>query len=164
MRKRYFAADAKTLFLATHISASQWVREQCRAEAHGWSTVGSPPISGGLCRRKTTMRRKLVGLRRRRGPGCMAKFLHERNAALLDNQMISNQQVSQHIQPNHSQRNVGNTMLVPVIIFLMILSPVLIPAVVTLVDVMRRKRRPAGTAGHPRSLASGRFAAVPAAA
>jgi hypothetical protein len=77
--------------------------------------------------------------------------------------MISNQQVSQHIQPNPLQRKVGKAMLVPFIIFLMILSPVLIPAAVTIVDVMQRNRRPAGTAGHPRSLASRRLA-VPAAA
>jgi len=35
------------------------------AAADGWSTVASPPISQALCRRKTTMRRKLVGSRRR---------------------------------------------------------------------------------------------------
>jgi hypothetical protein len=54
-------------------------------------------------------------------------------------------------------------MLVPLFIFLMILSPVLIPAAVTVVDAMQGNRRPAGAAGHPRSLASRRFA-VPAAA
>jgi hypothetical protein len=54
-------------------------------------------------------------------------------------------------------------MLVPFIIFLMILSPVLVPAAVTIVNVMQGNHRPAGTVGHPRSLASRRFA-VPAAA
>jgi hypothetical protein len=73
--------------------------------------------------------------------------------------MISNQQVSQHIQPNHSQRNAGKAMFVPFLIFLMILSPVLIPTAVTIVNALREKHRP----GHPRSLASRRFA-VPAAA
>ena len=72
--------------------------------------------------------------------------------------MISNQQVSQHIQPNPSQRKVGKAMLVPFMIFLMILSPVLIPAAVTIVNVMQGNHRPAGTA------ASRRFFAVPAAA
>jgi hypothetical protein len=52
-------------------------------------------------------------------------------------------------------------MLVPFMIFLMILSPVLIPAAVTIVNVMQGNHRPAG---HPRSLASRRFFAVPAAA
>jgi hypothetical protein len=51
-------------------------------------------------------------------------------------------------------------MLVPIMNFLMILSPVLIPTAVTIVDAMKKNHRPAG---HPRSLASGRFA-VPAAA
>jgi hypothetical protein len=77
--------------------------------------------------------------------------------------MISNQQVSQHIQPNQPQRKVGKAMLVPIMNFLMILSPVLIPTAVTIVDTMKKNHRPAGVAGHPRSLASGRFA-VPAAA
>jgi hypothetical protein len=54
-------------------------------------------------------------------------------------------------------------MLVPIMNFLMILSPVLIPTGVTIVDAMKKNHRPAGVAGHPRSLASGRFA-VPAAA
>jgi hypothetical protein len=51
-------------------------------------------------------------------------------------------------------------MLLPFMIFLMILSPVLIPAAVTIVDIMQRSHRPAGIAGHP----SRRFFAVPAAA
>ena len=51
-------------------------------------------------------------------------------------------------------------MLIPFMIFLMILSPVLIPAAVTIVNVMQGNHRPAGTAGHP----SRRFFAVPAAA
>jgi hypothetical protein len=51
-------------------------------------------------------------------------------------------------------------MLVPFMIFLMILSPVLIPAAVTAVDAVSRRNR---TAGHPRSVAARRFA-VPAAA
>jgi hypothetical protein len=74
--------------------------------------------------------------------------------------MISNQQVSQHIQSNSTQRNVGKAMLVPFMIFLMILSPVLIPAAVTIVNVMQGNHRPAGRS---RSLASRGFA-VPAAA
>ena len=49
-------------------------------------------------------------------------------------------------------------MLVPFIIFLMILSPVLIPAAVTIVNVMQGNHRPAMTAG----LASRRL--IPAAA
>jgi hypothetical protein len=49
-------------------------------------------------------------------------------------------------------------MLVPFMIFLMILSPVLIPAAVTIVNVMQGNHRPAGAA------ASRRFFAVPAAA
>ena len=54
-------------------------------------------------------------------------------------------------------------MLVPFLIFLMILSPVLIPTVVTAVDAMKGNRRPAATAGRPGTLASRRLAA-PAAA
>jgi hypothetical protein len=38
-------------------------------------------------------------------------------------------------------------MLVPFVIFLMILSPILIPAAVTLVHVMQGNHRPATTAG-----------------
>jgi hypothetical protein len=53
-------------------------------------------------------------------------------------------------------------MLVPFLIFLMILSPVLIPAAVTAADAVSRNRRNR-IAGHPRSVASRRFA-VPAAA
>ena len=49
-------------------------------------------------------------------------------------------------------------MLIPFMIFLMILSPVLIPAAVTIVNVMQGNHRPAGTA------ASRRFFAAPAAA
>jgi hypothetical protein len=49
-------------------------------------------------------------------------------------------------------------MLVPFIIFLMILSPVLIPAAVTIVNVMQGNHRPSTTAG----LASRRL--IPAAA
>jgi hypothetical protein len=49
-------------------------------------------------------------------------------------------------------------MLVPFIIFLMILSPVLIPAAVTIVNAMQRNHRPTTTAG----LAARRL--VPAAA
>jgi hypothetical protein len=48
-------------------------------------------------------------------------------------------------------------MLLPVFIFLMILSPVLIPTAVTIVNVMQGNHRPAG---HP----ARRFFAVPAAA
>jgi hypothetical protein len=48
-------------------------------------------------------------------------------------------------------------MLIPFMIFLMILSPVLIPAAVTIVNVMQGHHRPAGAA-------SRRFFAVPAAA
>jgi hypothetical protein len=54
-------------------------------------------------------------------------------------------------------------MLVPFIIFLMILSPVLIPAVGTVIHTARHANRPAGTTGYPRSLASRRLA-IPAAA
>ena len=71
--------------------------------------------------------------------------------------MISNQQVSQHNQPNPSHRKEGKAMLIPFMIFLMILSPVLIPTAVTIVNVMQGNHRPAGAA--PR-----RFFAVPAAA
>jgi hypothetical protein len=71
--------------------------------------------------------------------------------------MISNQQVSQHNQPNPSHRKEGKAMLIPFMIFLMILSPVLIPAAVTIVNVMQGNHRPADAA--PR-----RFFAVPAAA
>jgi hypothetical protein len=53
-------------------------------------------------------------------------------------------------------------MLLPVIIFLMILSPVLLPAAITAVDAVRRAIRRARTARYPRSLASRRLA-VPAA-
>jgi hypothetical protein len=49
-------------------------------------------------------------------------------------------------------------MLLPFVIFLMILSPVLIPAAVTIVNVMHGNHRPTTTAG----LASRRL--VPAAA
>jgi hypothetical protein len=48
-------------------------------------------------------------------------------------------------------------MLIPFMIFLMILSPVLIPTAVTIVNVMQGNHRPAGAA-------SRRFFAVPAAA
>ena len=51
-------------------------------------------------------------------------------------------------------------MLIPFMIFLMILSPVLIPTAVTIVNVMQGNHRPARTTGHP----SRRFFAVPAAA
>jgi hypothetical protein len=54
-------------------------------------------------------------------------------------------------------------MLLPVIIFLMILFPVLLPATITAVDAVVRTYRRDGTAGYPRSLASRRLA-VPAAA
>jgi hypothetical protein len=57
----------------------------------------------------------------------------------------------------------GETMLLPVIIFLMILSPVLIPAISTALHAVARTNRPTGTAGYPRSLASRRLA-IPAAA
>ncbi|MGB8207905.1 MAG: hypothetical protein WCF69_09865 [Mycobacterium sp.] len=46
-----------------------------------------------------------------------------------------------------NQRNVGKAMLMPFIIFLMILSPVLIPTAVTIVNVMQGNHRPATTAG-----------------
>src|SRR5271155_939764 len=71
--------------------------------------------------------------------------------------MISNQQVSQHNQPNPSQRKVGKAMLIPFMIFLMILSPVLIPAAVTIVNVMQGNHRPPGP------VASRPFFPVPAA-
>ena len=45
-------------------------------------------------------------------------------------------------------------MLVPFMIFLMILSPVLIPAAVTIVNVMQGNHRPAGTVGLSRSFAA----------
>jgi hypothetical protein len=54
-------------------------------------------------------------------------------------------------------------MLVPFLIFLMILSPVLVPAAVTAADAVRRAKRRKRMAGHPRSVAARRFA-VPAAA
>jgi hypothetical protein len=56
-----------------------------------------------------------------------------------------------------SQRKEGKAMLIPFMIFLMILSPVLIPAAVTIVNVMQGNHRPAGAA-------SRRFFPVPAAA
>jgi hypothetical protein len=54
-------------------------------------------------------------------------------------------------------------MLLPVVIFLMILFPVLLPATITAVHALKQTYRPTGTAGYPRSLASRRLA-VPAAA
>jgi hypothetical protein len=54
-------------------------------------------------------------------------------------------------------------MLLPVFIFLMILSPVLIPAVGTAIHAVKQTNRPVGTAGYPRILASRRLA-IPAAA
>jgi hypothetical protein len=51
-------------------------------------------------------------------------------------------------------------MLVPFIIFLMILSPVLIPTAVTIVNVMKGNHRPTTTAGYPRT--SARLAAAAA--
>jgi hypothetical protein len=54
-------------------------------------------------------------------------------------------------------------MLVPFLIFLMILSPVLIPAAVTAADAASRAHRRNRMAGHPRSVASGRFAVAAAA-
>jgi hypothetical protein len=95
--------------------------------------------------------------------GGQATFHEERNAVFLDHQLISNQQVRQHIQPNPMRRNVGKTMLLPVIIFLMILFPVLLPATITAVDAVARTYRKDRTASHPRSLASRRLL-VPAAA
>ena len=70
--------------------------------------------------------------------------------------MISNPQASQHIQP--PRREKVKAMLIPFMIFLMILSPVLIPAAVTIVNVMQGNHRPAG------ATASRRFFAAPAAA
>jgi hypothetical protein len=52
-------------------------------------------------------------------------------------------------------------MLVPFMIFLMILSPVLIPAAVTIVNVVQGNHLPAGQS---RSWALPRFFAAPAAA
>jgi hypothetical protein len=54
-------------------------------------------------------------------------------------------------------------MLLPIIIFLMILLPVLLPATITAVDAVARTYRKDRTASHPRSLASRRLL-VPAAA
>jgi hypothetical protein len=54
-------------------------------------------------------------------------------------------------------------MLVPFLIFLMILSPVLIPAAVTVADAVSRANWRNQIAGHPRNVASRRFT-VPAAA
>jgi hypothetical protein len=91
----------------------------------------------------------------------LARFHHERNAALLDNPNdLESASVTTH-PTESSAKKVGKAMLVPFMIFLMILSPVLIPAAVTIVNVMQGNHRPAG---HPRSLASRRFFAVPAAA
>jgi hypothetical protein len=85
-------------------------------------------------------------------------FHHERNAALDHQADLELASATTH----PTERNVGKAML-PFVIFLMILSPVLIPAAVTVLNVMRGNHRPAATAGYPRSLASRRFA-VPAAA
>jgi hypothetical protein len=71
-------------------------------------------------------------------------FHHERNEAFLDHQVDLE---SASATPYPNQRNVGDTMLLPFIIFLMILSPVLIPAAVTLVNVMQGNHRPAGQPG-----------------
>jgi hypothetical protein len=54
-------------------------------------------------------------------------------------------------------------MLLPMIIFLMVLFPVLLPAAITGVHAVRRTNRPGYAAGRPRSLAARRLA-VPAAA
>jgi hypothetical protein len=53
-------------------------------------------------------------------------------------------------------------MLLPIIIFLMVLFPVLLPAAITAVHAVRRTNRPGYAVGRPRSLAPRR--AVPAAA
>jgi hypothetical protein len=84
-------------------------------------------------------------------------FHHERNASVVGqlNDLESASVTTHPTEP--SQRKVGKAMLVPFMIFLMILSPVLIPAAVTIVNVMQGNHRPAGAA--PR-----RFFAVPAAA
>ena len=54
-------------------------------------------------------------------------------------------------------------MFLPIFIFLMIFSPVLIPAAITAVHAIKRTNRPGYLAGHPQALASRGFA-VPAAA
>jgi hypothetical protein len=99
--KSYSSADAERLLPATGLAGSHGDCEQCRAKPTGVRTRNSLPV----CRRKTTIRRKLVGWRRRCSPGRMAIFHHERSTAFLDHQLISNQQVPQHIQP----RNVGES-------------------------------------------------------
>jgi hypothetical protein len=69
---------------------------------------------------------------------------HERSTAFLDHQ-VDRQSTSATTHPN--RRNIGEIMLVPFIIFLMILSPVLIPTAVTIVNVMAGNHRPAGQPG-----------------
>jgi hypothetical protein len=54
-------------------------------------------------------------------------------------------------------------MLLPFLIFLMIFSPVLIPAAITAFHAIKRTNQPGYLAGHPKALASRGFA-VPAAA
>jgi hypothetical protein len=54
-------------------------------------------------------------------------------------------------------------MFMPIFIFLMIFSPVIIPAVITAVHAIKRTNQPSYLAGHPQALASRGFA-VPSAA
>jgi hypothetical protein len=75
---------------------------------------------------------------------------HERNAAFLDHQ-ANLESASATTHPN--RRNVGETMLLPFIIFLMILTPVLIPTAVTAAHAIRQFNRPGYAAGYPRTSA-----------
>jgi hypothetical protein len=88
----------------------------------------------------------------------LATFHSSRTQRSVVGQLNGLESASVTTQPTDpSQRKVGKAMLIPFMIFLMILSPVLIPTAVTIVNVMQGNHRPAGAS--PR-----RFFAVPAAA
>jgi hypothetical protein len=89
----------------------------------------------------------------------LATFHSSRTQRSLVGQLNDLESASVTTQPTESPRKEKKVkaMLIPVLIFLMILSPVLIPTAVTIVNVMQGNHRPAGAA--PR-----RFFAVPAAA
>jgi hypothetical protein len=98
--------------------------------------------------------------------GCLATSPHPRSPGYL---FITNKAQRSwttgrsRISKSHNtskSRNQGETIMLPFIIFLMILTPVLIPAAVTAADAMKRFARQGYAAGYPRT--SARLAAAAA--
>jgi hypothetical protein len=91
-----------------------------------------------VCRRKTRPQRKLVDSAHDRAAVASVRFVT--NTAIRPKQ-IELRSTTIYSDYTASRRNLGETMLLPTLIMLMVLGPVILPAIITLVHLLTGKAR-----------------------